>query len=76
MMLEWSCPWVNGLDVHVALDRNLVPHHKLTAAIKNEVISCRNEQCHLEKKKKKVSHSPLYFTTKCKLSLLFKETFD
>lgn len=53
MMLEWSCPWVNGLDVHVALDRNLVPHHKLTAAIKNEVISCRNEQCHLEKKKKK-----------------------
>lgn len=59
------------IDVHVVLARDLVSHHKLAAAFKNEVISCgRNEQSRLEKP---VSHSPYCCTTKCKLSLYLKK---
>lgn len=39
--LGWTCPWLSWLDVHVVLARNLASHHKLAAAIKNEVVSCR-----------------------------------
>lgn len=55
-------PWVDGLDTHEALGRNLVPRRKLSVAIKNKVTFCRSEQSYLEKGKKKSHISVLLHT--------------
>lgn len=59
-VLVW--PWVDGLDTHEALGRNLVPRRKLAVAIKNKVTFCRSEQSYLEKGKKKSYISVLLHT--------------
>lgn len=54
----------------MVLARDLVFHHKLATAIRNEVISCRNEQSCLEKA---VSHSPYCFTTNANQAFYLKK---